>query len=231
MVDYQPETQWITLWQRIAAQGDPHPPYHDLAQRLAEPHRAYHTMRHILHCLDEMACVRHLAAHPDAVEMALWYHDAIYDTHATDNEAQSATLAAHRLRDAFVPETFVQMVVRLIMATQHHIGAEDPDTRLLVDIDLAILGQSTHIFDVYEQYIRQEYAWVPHEAFLDGRTRILRAFLDRTTIYATDYFRQRYEAPARINIARSLRVLEQQAYLSTPQINAFEGTLDENAPE
>ena len=211
MMDHQPDAQWIMLWQRIAAQGDPYPSYRDLAQRLAEPHRAYHTMRHIRHCLDEMARVRHLAAYPDAMEMALWYHDAIYDTHATDNEAQSATLAAHRLRDAFVPETFVQMVVRLIMATQHHIGAEDPDTRLLVDIDLAILGQSTHIFDVYEQYIRQEYAWVPHEAFLKGRTKILRAFLHRSTLYATDHFRQRYEAQARINIARSLRVLEQQA--------------------
>src|SRR5436309_12324298 len=92
MVDYQPETQWITLWQRIAAQGDPHLPYHDLAQRLAEPHRAYHTMRHILHCFDEMARVRHLAAHPDAMAMALWYHDAIYDTHVMASLAKTALL-------------------------------------------------------------------------------------------------------------------------------------------
>src|SRR5262249_39504730 len=176
MVDHQSENQWRTLWQRIKAQGDPHPPYHDLVQRLAEPHRAYHTMRHIRHCLAEMACVRHLAAHPDAMEMALWYHDAIYDTHATDNEAQSAALAAHRLRDASVPDAFVQMVGYLIMATQHHAMAEDPDTRLLVDIDLAILGQPAHLFNVYEQQIRQEYAWVPHTAFRVGRMRILGAF-------------------------------------------------------
>src|SRR5205085_12266673 len=158
-MDDRPETQWITLWQRIEAQGDPHPPYHDLVQRLAEPHRAYHTMRHILHCLEEMARVRPLAAQPDAMEMALWYHDAIYDTHADDNEEQSATLAAHILRDAAVPEVFVQTVVRLIVATKHHTAAEDPDTRLLVDIDLAILGQPPQIFDAYERHIRQEYAW------------------------------------------------------------------------
>jgi len=210
-MDHQPETQWRMLWERIGAQGDPHPPYYDLAQRLAEPHRAYHTMRHILHCLEEMARVRPLAAQPDAMEMALWYHDAIYDTHAADNEAQSATLAAHCLRDASVPETFVQKVVHLIMATQHRAVAEDPDTRLLVDIDLAILGQPADIFDAYEQHIRQEYAWVSHEAFLEGRTRILRAFLRRSSIYATDRFHQHYEAQARINIARSLKVLEQQA--------------------
>ena len=211
MMDHRPETQWIMLWKRIKAQGDPHPPYHDLVQRLAEPHRAYHTMRHILHCREEMARVQPLAAQPDAMEIALWYHDTIYNTHAADNEEQSAALAAHILRDAAVPEVFVQTVVRLIVATKHHIVAEDPDTRLLVDIDLAILGQPPQIFDAYERHIRQEYAWVPHEAFLEGRARILRAFLHRSTIYATEHFRQHYEAQARINIARSLRVLEQQA--------------------
>jgi predicted metal-dependent HD superfamily phosphohydrolase len=133
MRDHQPEAQWRALWERIKARGDAHPPYHDLAQRLAEPHRAYHTMGHILHCLDEMGRVRHLAAHPDAMAMALWYHDAIYDTHAADNEEQSAALAAQILQGASVSETFVQKVVCLIMATKDHTVAEDLDTRLLVD--------------------------------------------------------------------------------------------------
>ena len=211
MRDHQPEAQWRALWERIKAQGDAYPPYHDLTQRLAEPHRAYHTLRHILHCLDEMGRVRHLAAYPDAMEMALWYHDAIYDTHAADNEEQSAALAAQILRDASVPETFVQKVVRLIMVTKDHTVAEDLDTRLLVDIDLAILGQPAPVFDAYEQHIRQEYAWVPPAAFVEGRTRVLLSFLHRATIYATAHFRQHYEGQARSNIARSLRVLEQQA--------------------
>jgi len=125
MLDCQPEAQWIALWERIEAQGDAHPPYHDLAQRLTEPHRAYHTMHHILYCLDEMAPVRPLAVDPDAMEMALWYHDAVYETHATDNEEQSAALAARILRDASVPEPFVQRVVRLIMATKDHTGRKN----------------------------------------------------------------------------------------------------------
>ena len=137
MVDYQPEVQWNALWEQIKAQGDAHPPYHDLAQRLAEPHRAYHTVHHILHCLDEMARVRHLAADPNAMEMALWYHDAIYDTHATDNEAQSAALAAHILRNASISAPCVQTVIRLIMATKDHTGEGDPDTRLLEGINIA----------------------------------------------------------------------------------------------
>ena len=165
MRDHHPEAQWRALWERIKAQGDAYPPYHALTQRLAEPHRAYHTLRHILHCLDEMGHMV-FAAYPDAMEMALWYHDAIYDTHAADNEEQSAALAAQILRDASVPETFVQKVVRLIMVTKDHTVAEDLDTRLLVDIDLAILGQPAPVFDAYEHHIRQAYAWVPSAAFL-----------------------------------------------------------------
>src|SRR5215471_12708356 len=97
------------------------------------------------------------------------------------------------------------------MATKDHRGAEAPDTRLVVDIGLAILGQPSPIFDAYERQIRQEYAWVPQAAFLEGRTRILHAFLQRAMLYATDHFRQQYEAQARSNIARSLRVLAPQA--------------------
>jgi predicted metal-dependent HD superfamily phosphohydrolase len=66
-------------------------------------------------------------------------------------------------------------------------------------------------FDAYEQHIRQEYAWVSHAAFVEGRTTILHSFLHRATIYATNHFRQLYEVQARINISRSLRLLEQQA--------------------
>jgi predicted metal-dependent HD superfamily phosphohydrolase len=135
----------------------------------------------------------------------------------SSNEAQSATLAARVLHDISVLETVVEMVVRLIRATQHHAVAADPDTRLLVDIELAILGQPAPIFDTYEQQRRQEYAWVSHEAFREGRTKILRAFLSRATIYTTDSFRQRYEGQARINMAQSLKVLEN----STPTLSGW----------
>lgn len=80
------QQHWLALWQRIGAHGDPHAVYNDLVTRYSESHRAYHTLAHIQHCLDEFEQVRHLIANPDAVELALWYHDAIYDTKAKDNE-------------------------------------------------------------------------------------------------------------------------------------------------
>jgi predicted metal-dependent HD superfamily phosphohydrolase len=88
---------------------------------------------------------------------------------------------------------------------------EERMTKVELDaIDKSTTLESNKSLDAYEQHIRQEYAWVSHAAFLEGRTRILRRFLHRATIYATDHFRQLYEVQARINIARSLRRLEQQ---------------------
>src|SRR5258707_14163475 len=85
--------RWIRFWTAAKAKGDPAAPWELLASRYSEPHRAYHTLRHIEHCLDEFEAVRQEARDPVAVEMALWYHDAVYDTRRRDNEELSAILA------------------------------------------------------------------------------------------------------------------------------------------
>ena len=89
------EQRWTALWQRLGAQGDANAVYDNLIARYSEPHRAYHTLEHIGHCLDEFEQVRHLATNPDAVELALWYHDAIYDTKA---QGQRGTERGTRVR-------------------------------------------------------------------------------------------------------------------------------------
>ena len=113
------EQRWMTLWQRLSARGDASVVYNDLVSRYSEPHRAYHTLGHIGHCLDEFEQVRHLATNPDAVELALWYHDAIYDTKTKDSEERSAALAVEEARNASLPDSFGQSVANLIMATKH----------------------------------------------------------------------------------------------------------------
>lgn len=200
----QSEQQWWALWERLGAQGDASVVYKDLVARYSEPHRAYHTLVHIRHCLDELEQVRELATNPDAVELALWYHDAIYDTKTKDSEERSAELAVKMARDASLPESFGQSVVNLIMATKHSESPTDPDVQLLVDIDLSILGQSEEKFDEYEQQVRREYGWVFEDAFVAGRSAILKSFLDRTTIYSTQFFRNKYEMQAQRNIIKSL---------------------------
>ena len=198
------EQHWMALWQRLGAQGNAKVIYNALIARYSEPHRAYHTLAHIGHCLDEFEQVRHLATNPDAVELALWYHDAIYDTKTKDSEERSAALAVEVTRNASLPDDFGQSVLNLITATKHTSVPTDPDVQLLVDVDLSILGQSEGKFDEYERQVRKEYEWVAEDAFVAGRSAILKSFLDRSTIYSTQFFRNKYEAQARANIARSL---------------------------
>lgn len=200
--------RWLSWWERVGAQGNARKVYDDLVARYSEPHRTYHTLEHIGHCLDELEQVRHLAENPDAVELALWYHDTIYDTRVKDSEERSAALAIEMVRNALLSDSFGQSVAKLIMATKHKAIPTDPDVQLFVDIDLSILGQPEDKFDEYERQIRKEYEWVSEDAFVAGRLAILKSFLDRPTIYSTQFFRNKHEAQAQRNIARSLARLQ-----------------------
>lgn len=202
------EQQWTSLWKRIGMQGNAHQVFNNLVMRYSEPHRAYHTFAHIRHCLGEFEQVRHLATNSDTVELALWYHDAIYDTKAKDNEERSAALAVKMVRNASLPDNLGQSVANLITATKHTTAPTNPDVQLLVDIDLSILGQSKEIFDEYERQIRKEYEWVSENEFITGRLAILKSFLDRPFIYSTEFFRKKYENIARKNLERSVKKLQ-----------------------
>jgi predicted metal-dependent HD superfamily phosphohydrolase len=201
------EQQWLMLWQRLSAQGDAGAIYNDLVARYSEPHRAYHTLKHISHCLDKFGQVRHLATNPNAIELALWYHDAIYDTRAKDSEERSAALAKEVAKRASLSDNIGRSVASFILATKHTSAPTDSDAQLLVDIDLLILGQPKDKFDEYERQVRKEYEWVAEDAFVAGRSAVLKLFLDRPNIYATRLFRDKYEAQARRNIVSSLTQL------------------------
>jgi predicted metal-dependent HD superfamily phosphohydrolase len=194
------QDNWVELWGRLGAIGDPLPVYQSLTTRYSEAHRAYHNLDHIQKCLQEFEGVRSLAEDPDAVEMAVWFHDAVYDPKAKDNEELSAQLAAYLLEAAEMPEAFSQKVARLILATKHDAPPENKDAALLIDVDLTILGQLREIFAEYEAEIRQEYADVPKSEFAAGRSSMLMAILKRPSIYQTDFFRAKYEETARKNL-------------------------------
>jgi predicted metal-dependent HD superfamily phosphohydrolase len=200
--------RWLRFWARAKARGDPAAPWETLAAHYGEPHRAYHTLRHIEHCLREFDAVREDARDPVSVEMALWYHDAIYDTRSRDNEEQSAVLAERTAVSAGLPADFARRVGDLIRVSTHRKSAADPDSRLFADVDLAILGQPPDAFWEYERQVREEYAWVPEADFRSSRARILEAFLERFFVYATPAFQEKYEKQARLNLTASLLVLK-----------------------
>ncbi len=197
-------SRFAVLWHRLGATTDPGPVYTALAAACVEPHRAYHTAAHLDDCLAEFDAARALAVRPDEVEVALWFHDAVYDPRAADNEERSAAWAADALTAAGVAPEITARVRELILATKHAAVPTDPDARLLVDIDLAILGRPAEVFDAYDRAIRVEYQWVPEDQYRAGRARILRGFLARPRIYQTEQFHERLEAAARANLARAI---------------------------
>jgi len=196
------------FWHRIGAQEDPEPVYARLVASYSEPHRAYHNLAHIKHCLEEFDSARHLAADPNSVEMAIWFHDVVYDPCVKDNEQRSADVAVEVARESQLPTAFAQRVAVLILATRHVSPPGDPDSALLVDVDLSILGQPVDRFDEYERQIRQEYDWVEAAAFAAGRGAILKSFLERRAIFSTPFFRDKYERRARENLKRSIERLQ-----------------------
>ncbi len=159
----------------------------------------YHTLSHIQDCLQLLDSHRDLASSLEAVELALWFHDAVYDPKATDNEEASAGLLSLHIQGGLA-----ERAARLILLTRHTEPPTTPDGKLIVDIDLSILGQSTDRFDLYEMQIRNEYAWVPEDTFRSKRAQVLRQFISRDSIYSTARFKNLFEDRARDNIARSL---------------------------
>ncbi len=170
----------------------------------AEPHRSYHTLEHLAECLEVLAYSTAPADPPAEVEVALWFHDAIYDVHSHDNELRSASWAQQELRAHGAAPAAAERVYQLVMATQHAAQPQTPDGQLLVDVDLSILGAPPARFAAYEAQIRQEYAWVPDDVFRTKRGEILRGFLARPTLYSTAYFRTTREAAARNNLQQAL---------------------------
>jgi predicted metal-dependent HD superfamily phosphohydrolase len=198
------QRRWFELWQRLNALGDSDSVFASLASAYSTPPRAYHNLDHIAQCLDEFEPARSLALNPNDVELAIWFHDAVYDPRKIDNEERSAGLAVSMIRSARLPDALASRVASLILATKHNAPPADLDSGLIVDVDLSILGQPAPRFDEYEHQIRQEYDWVANDAFAAGRTKVLKSFLERATIYATELFRNKYETAARDNLARSL---------------------------
>lgn len=190
--------------------GDPAATAVALAARYEEPHRYYHTLVHIEDCLLKLDAARGLldADEADAVELALAWHDAVYDPPAADNEEKSAALfraaaARHRLEPRLVAT-----VERLIMQTKTHLARNRPDEQVMIDIDLSILGAPPDVFAAYDRSIRREYAHVPEPAWRERRAAVLRSFLLRETLFATRFFRERYEAQARQNLVTAITALE-----------------------
>ncbi|MBO2455155.1 HD domain-containing protein [Actinomadura barringtoniae] len=180
----------------------------DLDARYGEEHRRYHTRAHLLAVLNLVDDLAPHAADPDAVRLAAWFHDAVYDPERADNEERSARLARRMLADTDLPAEVVEEIARLIVLTETHApDADDRNGQVLCDADLAILGAAPEAYATYAASVREEYAFVPDEFFKAGRAQVLRGLLELPSLFHTAEARSRFEEQARRNVETELMLL------------------------
>ncbi len=208
-MDVNVRDAFITLWERIGAKTDPAREFQRLVDRYEYPRRFYHTLGgHIAYGLGLLAEAQSATGHDDRALVAWFYHDAIQEhSCGAMNECHSAALCGWSLRLAKLDEDFIRDVAATIKLSDHKGIPTTPNAMAVLDTDLAILGAPDEAFDLYETGIRAEYAHVPEATFRDRRAELLTRFLNRKPLYWTDYFRVRFDAQARANLARSVERL------------------------
>ena len=173
-----------------------------------EPQRHYHTLQHLAECIGHFDAAKALAMHPGEVEIALWFHDAVYDPQGKGNEQRSADWAMQALRESGADGDVTRRVEGLVMATCHDATPTAPDQQLIVDIDLAILGAPPQRFAEYDRQVRDEYRWVPDLLYRMKRKEILQGFLGRKVLFNTPEFSARFEQLARENLRSAIESLQ-----------------------
>jgi predicted metal-dependent HD superfamily phosphohydrolase len=203
--------RWEAVWTKLGTRLVPQHVFDDLIKAYSSPDRFYHTLAHIENCLSIFDQTRYLAAHPEEVELAIWFHDAVYDTRRSDNEQRSAEWARAVIVSLEMNHNIADRVSNFILATRHTKEAIDKDAQLMVDVDLSILGREEAVFWRHEENIRKEYAWVPEHLFRQTRVEILSRFLDRPSIYSHKEYQARFERKARTNLKQAIARLEERS--------------------
>jgi predicted metal-dependent HD superfamily phosphohydrolase len=180
----------------------------DLLERYGEPHRHYHDREHLAEMLVAIDLLHRHATDPDAVRLAAWFHDAIYDPHRKDNEEESALLAESALTGAGVAETQISRVAALVrLTTSHDPAATDADGAVLSDADLAVLASEPERYARYAADVRAEYAFVPEDAFRHGRLAVLEGLLTHGALFRTPTGHALWEERARRNVTTEIALL------------------------
>ncbi|MFF2429695.1 HD domain-containing protein [Streptomyces mirabilis] len=200
-------TRWSHALDGARSPGGPDPaPYADnLLARWQEPQRRYHTLAHLTAVLDHIDVLEQYADDPALVRLAAWFHDAVYLPDRSENEERSARLAERALPEAGVREDETAEVGRLVRLTVTHAPTDDDrNGQVLCDADLAILASLPDTYTAYTAAVREEYAFVPDEAFRAGRAAVLRQLLDLPRLFRTPYGTREWEERARENLRREL---------------------------
>lgn len=205
---------WVKLLDRYrVAPADAGPVFDLLAAAYSAPDRYYHNLDHLVEMFRTAGRLATITDDPAPLHLAIWFHDAVYDPRAKDNEYRSADLAEILLAPVGVPQSALDRVKQLVMATAHLAYNRPPgdrETAVLLDADLAILGADEERYRNYAVAVRNEYAWVPDPEYRAGRAKVLEHFLSRPRIFWTETMFAEGEQTARANLRAELLDLRGQ---------------------
>jgi predicted metal-dependent HD superfamily phosphohydrolase len=199
---------WARVWAELGVRCASRETYEELILHYCEPYRAYHNRQHLEECLKVRRLVNAACQAPAEVDLALWFHDAIYEPLRSDNELRSAQWLDDVARDSGLGDETRRRLYDLVMVTRHDGAPASADEAVLVDTDLAILGASFERFEEYDQQVRREYRYVPLFVYRRKRRQVLEGFLARGRIYTTAPYFDAFEQQARANLARVIDRLD-----------------------
>ncbi len=201
--------EWRRLTTRLGLPADRSNQIADLLVcRYTEPSRHYHDVRHVVSMLDQAAEQERRFAYPDAVRLAVFFHDLIYEPAKNDNESRSAEDLRETLSETDVPGAIIEKAVVMILATNGHRPTSDSDANLFLDIDMSVLAAPWPDYVRYAEGVMREYTPVYGEAaYRKGRVDLfIRPTLSRGVVFLTDAYTPKTDA-ALENLAREEEIL------------------------
>jgi predicted metal-dependent HD superfamily phosphohydrolase len=179
----------------------------EIETQYSENGRHYHNLLHLANMFRELEVVRMNISDFTALSFSVFYHDVIYDATSKANEEKSAAKAVKRLAELHIHQDTISIISAQILATKFHQRSDQQDTNYILDADLSVLGKDFETYLEYTQNIRKEYSIYPDFLYKPGRKKVLKHFLELESIFKTEYFKGKYEAQAKENIAAELRLL------------------------
>lgn len=168
-------------------------------QHYSEPHRHYHNLTHIRRIFDK---AHHLNLHlNDAQRLAVLFHDVIYNPASKTNEEDSVL----RMRELCQTECAhdedqLEKASTIILATKHHTH-DDGEVGIVLDLDLVDLSADWSRFCYNERNIRKEYSMYDDAEWTVNRRNFLTGLLNKSQIFNTKLFRDKFQTAAIMNIA------------------------------
>jgi predicted metal-dependent HD superfamily phosphohydrolase len=177
-----------------------------------EPQRYYHSVAHIFSMTQLSNKYRHQISNSIVVQLAIFFHDWVYDPEEHDNELRSIRVSKSFAAEVKLENSMTEKVSHYIEATiKHSLNAEDEsdeDLKLFLDFDLEVLGRSREKYELYAGQIRQEYGHFSDIDYAKGRVGVLERFLAREKLYFSNALGAELEARARENLGAEIAGLK-----------------------